>query len=186
MIADLGFRIADLGLVATSLSPEEANWLIVGLVVLGVLIGLAVGITSLMLNVRKLRHGESDTTKTIVSNVPLEVRGVIEYVKEPDFKEFVGYVHKRNHELATHIQTIEHLAEERRMDAAKTAKELTEQIHESSEKVHGKLEMAVKELRSDTKASDSKLNELAGVVGLHTRSLDQIDNKLTTLLQRHH
>lgn len=158
-----------------ALSTPEAEWLISGLAVMGLLVGIAVG-------VKKLREKRSDSIA--LTNTPIEIRSVAEYVPMTRFTKLEEYIHTRNHEIGGHLQHLTVSAEERRTEAAQNQMEILRHIAEIGEKLDTKRSVSVGNLHEQLKGAEIRLSGIEGEVRALVRIVDSDSGKIDRILER--
>lgn len=153
---------------AGSLSSDEADWLVRGLVVVGVILGILVALKVL---------------RTPPAKIPLETRTVVTFVEEPEFRDFEKYVHANNHLFANELNAMKLSAEERRTEAAEQQAAVMKELRELGDKMDGKRSVSVAQLHQQLKAAELKIVRVESDASTHTQQLASIDTKLTNILQ---
>ncbi|GEM_PF-5957060 len=173
-------------------------------IIAAAVVAFAASIVGLMVGIKKLRETPlptMDELKKLASKAksdgppqPLVVRAEVEYVKQPDFKDFEDYVHDAHHKLRNELQAIQSSADHR--DQALAALEersqgLSTQITTLSSRMDtGFLESAKKNsqavgtLHGQLKTAEIKLAAVEADGKTNAHKLDQIDAKLDRLIER--
>jgi len=155
------------------IEQKELLW---GLVILaGTLMGLALGWKQLSQKPPADPHPLPQ---------PFTVREKVEFLPVLDFKVFVEYVHKNNHDLAAQLQSQNLMIEDRRQETNERFEKIGDDLREQITSMDHRRSVSVGTLHTQLKSTDMKLSAVEADVKTTQRGVDRLETKMDNLVDR--